>query len=39
MKPVEAKRTVDAVVAADAGAAENLEVLIRKSLAVLFGEK
>jgi len=39
MKPVEAKRTVEAVVAADAGAAENLEVLIRKSLAVLFGEK
>ncbi|HEY9158020.1 Holliday junction branch migration protein RuvA [Candidatus Binatus sp.] len=39
MKPVEAKRTVDAVLAADAGAADNLEVLIRKSLAVLFGEK
>lgn len=39
MKPVEAKRTVDAVVAADAGAADNPEVLIRKSLAVLLGEK
>jgi Holliday junction DNA helicase RuvA len=39
MKPVEAKRTVDAVVAADAGAAQNPEVLIRKSLAVLLGEK
>ena len=39
MKPVEAKRTVDAVVAADAGAAENPEVIIRKSLAVLLGEK
>jgi Holliday junction DNA helicase RuvA len=39
MKPVEAKRTVDAVVAADAGAAKNPEVLIRKSLAVLLGEK
>lgn len=39
MKPVEAKRTVDAVVAADAGAAGNPEVIIRKSLAVLLGEK
>ncbi len=39
MKPVEAKRTVDAVVAADTGAAENPEVIIRKSLAVLLGEK
>ena len=39
MKPVEAKRTVDAVVAADAGAAQNPELLIRKSLAVLLGEK
>jgi len=39
MKPVEAKRTVDAVIAADAGAAENPEVIIRRSLAVLLGEK
>lgn len=39
MKPVEAKRTVDAVVAADGGAAQNPELLIRKSLAVLLGEK
>ena len=39
MKPVEAKRTVDAVVAADAGAAENPEVIIRRSLTVLLGEK
>ena len=39
MKPVEAKRTVDAVIAADAGMAENPEVIIRKSLAVLLGEK
>ena len=39
MKPVEAKRTVDAVIAADAGAAQNPEVIIRKSLAVLLGEK
>ena len=39
MKPVEAKRTVDAVVAADADGAQNPEVIIRKSLAVLLGEK
>jgi Holliday junction DNA helicase RuvA len=39
MKPVEAKRTVDAVVAADVSAAQNPELLIRKSLAVLLGEK
>jgi holliday junction DNA helicase RuvA len=39
MKPVEAKRTVDAVVAADAGVVKNPEALIRKSLAVLLGEK
>jgi holliday junction DNA helicase RuvA len=39
MKPVEAKRTVDAVVAADGSAAQNPELLIRKSLAVLLGEK
>ncbi|MGA9724940.1 MAG: Holliday junction branch migration protein RuvA [Candidatus Binatus sp.] len=39
MKPVEAKRTVDAVIAADTGAAQNPEIIIRKSLAVLLGEK
>jgi Holliday junction DNA helicase RuvA len=39
MKPVEAKRTVDAVIAADAGSAQNPEVIIRKSLAVLLGER
>jgi Holliday junction DNA helicase RuvA len=39
MKPVEARRTVDAVIAADAGAAQNPEIIIRKSLAVLLGEK
>ncbi len=39
MKPMEAKRTVDAVIAADASAAGNPEVIIRKSLAVLLGEK
>jgi Holliday junction DNA helicase RuvA len=39
MKPMEAKRTVDGVIAADAGAAANPEIIIRKSLAVLLGEK
>ena len=39
MKPVEAKRTVEAVIAADAGVAKNPEVIIRRSLAVLLGEK
>src|SRR5271156_6002532 len=39
MKPIEAKRTVDAVIAADGSAAENSEVIIRKSLAVLLVEK
>ena len=39
MKPVEAKRTVDTVVATDASVAQNPEALIRKSLAVLLGEK
>jgi holliday junction DNA helicase RuvA len=39
MKPVEAKRTVDAVIAADSSATQNPEVIIRKSLAVLLGEK
>lgn len=39
MKPIEAKRTVDAVIAADAGAAQTPETIIRKSLAVLLGEK
>ena len=39
MKPIEAKRTVDAVIAADANATLNPETIIRKSLAVLLGEK
>ena len=39
MKPIEAKRTVDAVIAADASAADNSETIIRKSLAVLLVEK
>lgn len=38
VKPVEAKRTVDAVLTASDGSPE-LEVVVRKSLAVLFGEK
>jgi holliday junction DNA helicase RuvA len=39
MKPIEAKRTVDAVITADNGATQNPEIIIRKSLAVLLGEK
>ncbi|MGH7814865.1 MAG: Holliday junction branch migration protein RuvA [Candidatus Binataceae bacterium] len=40
VKPVEARRAVEAAIAGGAGAAsENLETLIRKSLGVLFGEK
>jgi Holliday junction DNA helicase RuvA len=39
MKSIEAKRTVDAVIASDTGAAQNPEIIIRKSLAVLLGEK
>jgi holliday junction DNA helicase RuvA len=39
MKPVEAKHAVESVVKADAATAGNLEILIRKSLAVLLGEK
>jgi Holliday junction DNA helicase RuvA len=39
MKPLEAKRTVDAVIAADPGVTQNPETIIRKSLAVLLGEK
>ena len=39
VKPAEAKRTVDSVIAADAAASNDLELMIRKSLAVLFGEK
>jgi holliday junction DNA helicase RuvA len=39
MKPVEATRTVQAVVAGDSSAAASSEVIIRRSLAVLRGEK
>ena len=38
MKPVEANRIVQAVVAEDSSAAESSEVIIRRSLAVLRGE-
>jgi holliday junction DNA helicase RuvA len=38
VKPNEAKRTVDSVIAADGAGAIELEFVIRKSLAVLFGE-
>ncbi|HUA34808.1 MAG TPA: Holliday junction branch migration protein RuvA [Candidatus Binataceae bacterium] len=39
LKPIEARKTVEKVVAEDAAAKNNLEIAIRKSLAVLFGEK
>ena len=39
MKPIEAKHAVESVIKADASTAGNLELLIRKSLAVLLGEK
>jgi Holliday junction DNA helicase RuvA len=39
MKPIEAKRAVESVIGSDNTAAGSLEVLIRKSLAVLLGEK
>jgi holliday junction DNA helicase RuvA len=39
MKPAEAKRVADNVVAQDGSAAQNSELIIRKSLAVLLGEK
>jgi Holliday junction resolvasome RuvABC DNA-binding subunit len=39
MKPVEANGIVQAVVAEDSSAAESSEVIIRRSLAVLRGEK
>ncbi|MDB5108395.1 MAG: ATP-dependent helicase RuvA [Candidatus Binatus sp.] len=39
MKPVEAKRAVESVVERDAAISADLELLIRKSLAVLLGEK
>jgi holliday junction DNA helicase RuvA len=39
IKPAEAKKTIDAVIAADDAVARDLEAMVRKSLAVLFGEK
>jgi len=39
IKPAEAKRAVDSIVARDSAAAEDLEMVIRRSLAVLLGEK
>jgi len=39
VKLAEAKRTVDSVLNANAGGSLELEVIVRKSLAVLFGEK
>jgi Holliday junction DNA helicase RuvA len=39
IKPAEAKKTIDAVIASDKAAANDLEAMVRKSLAVLFGEK
>jgi Holliday junction DNA helicase RuvA len=39
VKPAEAKRTVDAVLAAAANGTPELESVVRKSLGVLFGEK
>jgi Holliday junction DNA helicase RuvA len=39
VRPVEAKRTVDSVLAAAPDGPAELEVVVRKSLAVLFGDK
>ena len=39
MKPTEAKRVADSVVAEDSSPSNNSELIIRKSLAVLLGEK
>jgi holliday junction DNA helicase RuvA len=39
IKPAEAKKTIDAVIAADGAVADDLEAMVRKSLAVLFGER
>lgn len=39
VKPIEAKRTVDSVLAADPAAAIDLQLIVRKSLGALYGEK
>jgi len=39
VKPIEAKRTIDSVVAADPAAANDLQMMVRKSLGAIYGEK
>jgi Holliday junction DNA helicase RuvA len=39
VKPIEARRTVDSVVAADPAAAADLQLILRKSLGAIYGEK
>lgn len=39
VKPIEARRTVDSVVAADPTAAADLQLILRKSLGAIYGEK
>lgn len=39
VKPIEAKRTIDSVVAADPAAASDLQMMVRKSLGAIYGEK
>ncbi len=39
VKPIEAKRTIDSVVAADPAAANDLQLMVRKSLGAIYGEK
>ncbi|HVA81881.1 MAG TPA: Holliday junction branch migration protein RuvA [Candidatus Binataceae bacterium] len=39
VKPIEARRTVDSVVAADPAAATDLQLIVRKSLGAIYGEK
>ncbi|HUY28002.1 MAG TPA: Holliday junction branch migration protein RuvA [Candidatus Binataceae bacterium] len=39
VKPIEARRTVDSVVAADPAAASDLQLMVRKSLGAIYGEK
>jgi Holliday junction DNA helicase RuvA len=39
VKPIEARRTIDAVIAADPAAAGDLQLMLRKSLGTIYGEK
>jgi Holliday junction DNA helicase RuvA len=39
VKPIEARRTIDSVVAADPAAAGDLQMMVRKSLGAIYGEK